>query len=201
MVDPLTEATEKMTHPAPATPGGDVVGGSDKIGGGRIYSGAIPPTGPWRCPACSAENTGLISAGCQSCGSGSAQPRHVGVPPVAKGKGLQKIGISVESTKEVPRPAEEDGGFEQWFTRRFSAEEAIGMARLKELLRETWMAAWKAAVRNLVGEPPPTAAEPAPTTTVAIEKAILERLIVALQEEVTEDEVQSLIAYLREILE
>lgn len=43
------------------------------------------PQGPslWKCPACSAEQSGPIEQGCQACGSG--QPgKHVGVDPIVR---------------------------------------------------------------------------------------------------------------------
>ncbi len=58
-----------------------------EVGGPRHYEGAGLPTGPWKCPACTAENVGDIAEGCAACGSGSAKPykveRKVATPPPA----------------------------------------------------------------------------------------------------------------------
>ena len=52
------------------------------VGGSRHYDGpGLAQWAPWKCPACAAENTGSIDAGCTSCGSGSVKARHVGVQP------------------------------------------------------------------------------------------------------------------------
>jgi len=51
------------------------------VGGPHVYDGPGLGWAPWKCPSCAAENTGSIDAGCVHCGSGSAQPRHVGHPP------------------------------------------------------------------------------------------------------------------------
>lgn len=51
------------------------------VGGSRTYDGPGLGWGPWKCPACGAENQGSIDAGCVQCGSGSAKARHVGQPP------------------------------------------------------------------------------------------------------------------------
>ena len=53
------------------------------VGGPHVYDGPGLGWAPWKCPACAGENTGSIDAGCVHCGSGSAQPRHVGHPPPA----------------------------------------------------------------------------------------------------------------------
>lgn len=54
------------------------------VGGQRQYDGPGLGVGPWKCPSCGGANTAEMQVGCQHCGSGSAQPRHVGqAPPVA----------------------------------------------------------------------------------------------------------------------
>lgn len=53
------------------------------VGGNRQYDGPGLGVAPWKCPACAVLNTGMIDGGCASCGSGSAQARHVGVVPPA----------------------------------------------------------------------------------------------------------------------
>ena len=52
------------------------------VGGHRQYDGPGLGAGPWKCPSCGGANTAEMQVGCQHCGSGSAQPRHVGQPPV-----------------------------------------------------------------------------------------------------------------------
>lgn len=51
------------------------------VGGSRAYDGPRLGEGPWRCPACAAQNTGPLDEGCTTCGSGSARGRHVDDPP------------------------------------------------------------------------------------------------------------------------
>jgi hypothetical protein len=51
------------------------------VGGPRHYDGPTIGEGPWKCPACSAENAGPLDQGCRSCGSGSAKPYKVATPP------------------------------------------------------------------------------------------------------------------------
>lgn len=51
------------------------------IGGPRHYDGPKLGDGPWKCPACAAENVGPLDQGCTSCGSGSARPYKVATPP------------------------------------------------------------------------------------------------------------------------
>lgn len=62
-------------------------GGEGPSGGAGGEIGRVPyegpglgEFGPWKCPACGSENTGELSAGCVSCGSGSQTARKVETP-------------------------------------------------------------------------------------------------------------------------
>ncbi len=61
--------------------GGDAPAGGDNISGG-VYQGPGLGDGPWKCPACKTEQSGPLSEGCQSCGSGSAKAFSLGQPSV-----------------------------------------------------------------------------------------------------------------------
>jgi hypothetical protein len=79
------------------------------VGGPRQYDGpAITGWLPWKCPACGVDNVGLISAGCTSCGSGSAQPRHVGqAPPLEEPVMIHKprtVGPSADADLHLVAP-------------------------------------------------------------------------------------------------
>jgi hypothetical protein len=54
------------------------------VGGSRSYDGPGLGSAPWECPVCKVPNTGDLSHGCASCGSGSARPQHVGQPSIVK---------------------------------------------------------------------------------------------------------------------
>src|SRR5512145_2603892 len=88
------------------------------LGGERIYKGkGLGEFGAWKCPSCGVENSGALDKGCVSCGAGSAQPRHVGVPEHP----LRRKG----KTPLVGRPLDDDGAiefatpgsraFDQWY--------------------------------------------------------------------------------------
>lgn len=67
--------------------GGEVPTGPATTGeiGRAPYEGpGLGPIGVWKCPQCRQDNEGDPAAGCVHCGSGSAQPRHVGVPPIKR---------------------------------------------------------------------------------------------------------------------
>jgi hypothetical protein len=62
----------------------DVIGGIGDVGGPRHYTGDRLPEGPWKCPACKADQVGPLAEGCTSCGSGTAKGYHaptIGQPP------------------------------------------------------------------------------------------------------------------------
>lgn len=58
---------------------GNPVPSSGEISGGRYTGPEAHAQGPWKCPACSAENQGPIPQGCVACGSGKPG-YHVGQP-------------------------------------------------------------------------------------------------------------------------
>lgn len=54
-------------------------------GASRHYDGPGLGDGPWACPACGAENSGVIADGCASCGAGRAKGyKVVATPPVSE---------------------------------------------------------------------------------------------------------------------
>lgn len=55
----------------------DVLGGVGEVGGPRHYTGDRPSDGPWKCPACKADQTGPLAEGCQACGSGTQKGYHI----------------------------------------------------------------------------------------------------------------------------
>jgi len=217
-MDPFEQATETIAHPPPATPGGDVVVESDKIEGG-VYRGVTPAIGPWKCPACAAENVGPLQGGCASCGSGSAQPRHVGLPPVVRPKpgavpqGRIGVGVWENDQRQAARiepplvytepilalPAAD--AFDEWFASQFREEKA---AALKTVLAKAWHAAiqWYVAQRpTVVGTEPPTAA--VDVDNVQLPRALVLKVIEILegQTEQSEEDVLMVIAQLRESIE
>lgn len=59
--------------------------------GPRHYAGSeANAKAPWKCPACAAENTGLLGAGCSSCGNGGGA-KHVGVDPIVVKSTLRTV--------------------------------------------------------------------------------------------------------------
>ena len=208
MADPLEQALETITHPAPTAPGGDAIGSTrGEIGGARHYTGAtLGALGPWKCPSCGAENGGTLQAGCNSCGSGSAQPRHVGVPQVVRGKGPARIG---EGTwDETPRVEPVHAvftaeGFDDWFHARTRGSSET-FTRLRPILEEAWHAAivWYVSQRPTV-----IATEPPSVPTVALPRTLVEKIIemlaatTDLPDEQQSDELLAIIAELRERLE
>lgn len=62
----------------------DLLGGAGEVGGPRHYQGERPADGPWKCPACKADQSGPIAEGCQACGSGTAKGFHVETQPVQR---------------------------------------------------------------------------------------------------------------------
>jgi len=211
-MDPLEQGTEKITHPAPATPGGDVVVESDKIEGG-VYKGARPSVGPWKCPACGVENNGPLQAGCASCGSGSAQPKHVGVPPAPRpkpGSNAGRIGVGVwENDLKQQRQIKDDihavqplVGFDEWYVERFKDSPAPS---LKNILAEAWHAAivWYVSQKpTVVGTEPPTA-EVIDVDNVRVPRALIQKVIEIIEGtlELSEDEIGIVLAQLRETLD
>ena len=81
------------------------------IGGHRGYDGPGLGWAPWSCPACAKENTGALAAGCVHCGSGSAQPRHVGQAPPAA---LSLPAPAAVSDEDRPRWTAADAFAEAW---------------------------------------------------------------------------------------
>lgn len=86
----------------------------------------------WKCPRCGADNTGPLSEGCKSCGSGTAKPRHVELPHGASSGDLR--------TMET---------FERWLLKKPPA-----WMKLRTFLWEAWQAAWQTAggVVDVTGE-------------------------------------------------
>lgn len=181
--------TPDMPHPAPATPGGDLLVESDSVGGARHYKGqGLGPVGAWKCPRCGVENSGPIDEGCSVCGAGSARARHVGVPPA-------KVDV------REPAPAQPiDQGFQQWVT-PYASELS---PRMHALLAEAWQAAirwYQGRLKQELSVQPAEQDEP----VVLVPRALLGQVIVTLEEttdlpdEQQSDELRTLIASLKEL--
>jgi hypothetical protein len=112
----------------------------------------------WKCPRCGTDNTGPLSDGCTTCGSGGAKPRHVGVQPP------QRVRIT---------PVDDDRteAFDRWM-----ASHPPEWGKLRQFLSEAWMAAWAEAQRAV--EQRPAASE---ARVVIVPHAVLVRVIVKLQ--------------------
>lgn len=63
----------------------DVIGGTGDVGGPRHYTGERPPEGPWKCPACKADQFGPLADGCTACGSGAVKPFRITTPAKVAG--------------------------------------------------------------------------------------------------------------------
>jgi hypothetical protein len=200
----LTEAAEQFPvspargpATAPSAPGGETPSSATgHVGGPRHYQG--PTLGPllgWKCPACAAENSGPLDAGCSSCGSGSAPARHVGVPPKPRAGTLEAA-----FTRE---PEPELGGFDGWYNARYRGQFSPVIV---EILKEAWATgiAWYREEMEGQAATPPEALPETGIATVLLPKALLNRVIELL--EVTSDlpdgqqseELLGLIAQLKE---
>lgn len=215
-----------MAHPAPLTPGGDpLVAGATTgdVGGPRQYKGAgIGQLVVWKCPACANENTGPLNAGCVHCGAGSAQPKHVGVPPVARaGKGPERIGQGIwDDGHPPPVPLDlsmlstlpstpMDAAFVDWLR----PQGGEFSPRVEAVLYEAWKAAiaWFSASLAPRVEVPNGGETPGPVgpspELVVLPRILVQRVITTLEatfdlpEEQQSSELLSMIAQLREILE
>jgi hypothetical protein len=138
------------------------------VGGPRHYNG--PPIAgwlPWKCPSCGVDNAGLISAGCTSCGSGSAQPRHVGQSPPLAGSDLHLVASPLfaavradmergmaEMQERADKLPYHGVGFEAWW----ELNEAV-MLRLApmEIARLAWESSAVNMASRTMAAPPVTA--------------------------------------------
>lgn len=82
-----------MAEPQPDLPRTDdqwaatpTPGLGDRVGGPRGYQGPEAGEKPlaWKCPACGADQVGMLADGCSACGSGRGSARHVGVDPIVR---------------------------------------------------------------------------------------------------------------------
>jgi hypothetical protein len=210
----LTEAAEQFPvspargpATAPSAPGGETPSSTTgHVGGPRHYQG--PTLGPllgWKCPACAAENSGPLDAGCSSCGSGSAPARHVGVPPKPRAGTLEAAfdfyKVATTAIDHIHGP--ELGGFDGWYNARYRGQFSPVIV---EILKEAWatgIAWYREEMEGQAATPPETVPE-AGIATVLLPKVLLNRVIELL--EVTSDlpdgqqseELLGLIAQLKE---
>jgi hypothetical protein len=70
------------------------------VGGDRHYTGPGLGDGPWKCPACNADQSGPIALGCQDCGAGTAQPYKAPAPAGNVGRSTDAGGT--EGARAVP---------------------------------------------------------------------------------------------------
>lgn len=162
--------------PEPVFPnaGGATTG---EVGGARHYDGpGLGEVGAWKCPACAAENTGPIDAGCVSCGSGSARARHVGQPPpaaqVSKSPAFQAVKADMDRAADL-----------------YQAALAWSGAHQQASLADAFVAGWQLAqaqfAAHAIAAPPVTA----DVATLAPEGKARRTIIAAL--EVFKDQILS----------
>ena len=160
------------------------------MGGDRLYKGkGLGEFGAWKCPSCGVENAGPLDKGCVSCGAGSAQPRHVGVPEHP----LRRKG----KTPLVGRPLDDEGAiefkatpaveaFERWYENHDFEEGRNGFL-------EAWTAgiAWyRAYLRNVAD----VTDEPAPgedPNIVAVPRELLRDVLKQLEDVIDVPETES----------
>jgi len=122
------------------------------VGGSRLYDGpGLAQWAPWKCPACAAENSGPIDYGCETCGGGSARPRHVGVTPPTPAAPPPVIASPPPPPTQARTPA--------------AAAQAWAMAHPGDTTEAAFLAGYMAAIEDLRGRtmqaPPVTADLPA----------------------------------------
>ena len=187
------------------------------MGGDRLYKGkGLGDVGAWKCPACLVENSGPISAGCVSCGAGSAQPSHVGVPehPLRR-KGttpLRGRPLDDDGAIEFQRPLNQSSAdqsisaqaFDRWFE-DFSGEE-VKRAEMFEAWKNgiAWYRAYLVRTAQQTDEPAPDE-DP---NVVAVPRELLRAVLKQLEDviDIPETESQSpellaLISRVRELAE
>lgn len=179
-------------------PGGGVVGGP------RQYEGpTLGHLGAWKCPSCGVENSGPLDAGCTSCHAGSAKPYHVGVqPPITREPAAEQQGAG-DFAGVQSKPAAH--GFDQWVTSR------EGAAKFPPALRALLLDAWNAAIiwhMQLTPIEPSAGIVPQPSDdTLAVPRGLLNKVIEILEgttdlpEDQQSDDLRSLIAQLKELME
>ena len=136
------------------------------VGGHRHYEGpTLGQVGVWKCPACSAENSGPLDEGCTSCGSGSAKARHVGVPP------SRPQPKPTHLLEEALIPDVAFGQFMVPYRGEFSP-------RVEQVLFEAWNAAirwYQSTLKNDI-------TEPTNVEKVSVPKILLDKVIVTLEQ-------------------
>lgn len=85
------------------------------MAGDRVYKGkGLGEITIWKCPSCATENTGDLAKGCVHCGAGSAQARHIGVPPPPTRRQTPlREDINAEAGAALITPV--DQAFERWY--------------------------------------------------------------------------------------
>ena len=182
------------------------------LGGERIYKGkGLGEFGAWRCPSCGVENSGALDKGCVSCGAGSAQPRHVGVPehPLRRkgktplvGRPINEEEIEFKTAEEHSTPVTQ--AFDRWYYKNAHVQGTHGY-----LLLEAWIAGIDWYRSYLQGQQ--SIDEPAPgedPNIVAVPRELLRDVLKQLENvvDIPETESQSpellaLISRVRELAE
>lgn len=132
------------------------------VGGTRHYTGGgLGDERGWRCPACGAENAGLIAEGCALCGSGTPGRRVEPPPPPSP--------PAAEAPREAPREAPVLNPAQLWIARHPNAS-------LEEAFTAGYVEGVRAQLKDMRGATPPP-----PAITFAPEGTVNRTIIAALQ--------------------
>lgn len=133
-------------------------GAGGEISGG-VYTGqGLGDFGAWKCPACMAENSGPLDAGCVACGSGSARARKVEQPPQPVVKPLsipsperdQLVELIREDMRQATRSMEQHAAI-------YSIAESWAEQHQHASLAEAFVAGYQLATQRTLQAPPVTA--------------------------------------------
>lgn len=143
-----------------------------RVKGGHYTGPEAHVIAPWKCPACGVEQVGRVELGCPSCGSGKPGV-HVGVQQAATPH------REVQQGPWIANPAPEwQGAFRTWFQARIAEDgNPWGIEKHEQLLRETFLAGWRAALGQTMQAPPVTV----DVTRLAPEGKSYRTLIAALE--------------------
>lgn len=111
----------------------------------RHYDGPTLGHAPWKCPACGAENSGDVAAGCVSCGSGSQRAYKAQPSAVADDLHL------------APPPSPALAAVQHEAADLYRAADAWAAAHPDATLAEAFVAGHALAVARTVTAPPVTA--------------------------------------------
>lgn len=118
-----------------------------EITAGRYTGPETPAQGPWKCPACSADNQGPIPQGCTSCGAGKPG-YHVKTPP-------SPVLEPPPAPAEAPLIDAVSTFFGTWFRQRFGHDpDPLVHLPLEEAFRMGWIMSQQVQVqRTMVAAP------------------------------------------------